>query len=351
MLAETRSIKKLTLQFPGLPRSVGVVAAYAAWISVVKFLSLTFVSYFILSSATGEGSRFEEINEAMSSSEIAIFAISALGFIILGRVFTIRPQTPTRPFDEPHVDSALIRKQFIPSFMHGAVLGVGIALAFLISGVYRYVGFFVQVDNTALSLVSIVLRVASITVMVYCEEWIFRKRILGEIIRKRLEQIYQQDKPKQIGRFWHDSAAIAFTSVLYVGIKYLQFDLSWMQAVSIFLISCSLGYRSLPLRATKNGNEHSFVLAAGYWAALLIIFQPTLSLPVFGHEFSGLLMIRYQAAVAGMSSGLLQSESNYSDTIRFLTGGAGGPLASFAFQILIALEVSRAALRYLRKNG
>ena len=90
-------------------------------------------------------------------------------------------------------------------------------------------------------------------------------------------------------------------------------------------------------------------MAAGFWSALLIVFQPILSLPILGHDFSGWVLIKYQAIVpeaASDSFNIIEPASTYGDTIRFITGGAGGPLASFAFQLLLIFDILRGAIRY-----
>jgi hypothetical protein len=67
-----------------------------------------------------------------------------------------------------------------------------------------------------------------------------------------------------------------------------------------------------------------------------------MSLPVFGNDFGGLILIKYQQ----ISSALGSLGNPDSETTRFFSGGVGGPLASFAFQILMVFDIARNALRY-----
>jgi len=75
-----------------------------------------------------------------------------------------------------------------------------------------------------------------------------------------------------------------------------------------------------------------------------VVFQPLLGLPVFGSEFSGILLLKYQATlgnsglVGGVAGNLTSSNIG---SLQFLTGGFGGPLSSFAFQFLLLLEIVR----------
>jgi hypothetical protein len=321
-LPKLESIKKLTARFPGLSQSFAILMTYLGWSAVFKFLSLTFVTYFVLSSGGTETSRFEDVNEALSSSQLVLVALCAAGYIFLIRL--LRPQGRTSNSD--FFSSQKIETRFLPGFLHGAVLAAGVTLAFLIAGVYRYLGFFIQADQAPLAMAALLVRILSTIAFVYCEEFIFRNLILKCLTRRgELEEISPATE------FWHHVASVAFTGAMYVGIKLYQFDLGWMQAITLFLVAFALGIRAL---------SRDFVLAAGFWAAVLIVFQVLLSLPILGNEFSGLVLIKYQS---------LDPESSYGETLRFITGGAGGPLAGFAFQLLILFDVVRGTLRYRRK--
>jgi hypothetical protein len=130
---------------------------------------------------------------------------------------------------------------------------------------------------------------------------------------------------------------------MFVGMKFYQFDLGWMQALSLFLVAFTLGIRAL---------STDFTLSAGFWAAVLIVFQALLSLPILGNEFSGLILIKYQSLAPEAPAealGLGGTESSYGETLRFITGGPGGPLASLTFQLLILLDIVRGTLRYRRQ--
>jgi hypothetical protein len=192
-------------------------------------------------------------------------------------------------------------------------------------------GFFVQADRAPLAMAALLIRIVSTFAFVYCEEFIFRQRILRCLTRRAA---FEEVSPAN--EFWHNVAAVAFTGLMYVGIKFYQFEMGWMQALTLYLIALALG-----LRALLSGD---FTLGAGFWCAILIVFQALLSLPILGNEFSGLLLIKYQSLAPEMTS-----DSTYGETLRFITGGAGGPLASLAFQLLILFDILRGTLRYRRR--
>jgi hypothetical protein len=79
-------------------------------------------------------------------------------------------------------------------------------------------------------------------------------------------------------------------------------------------------------------------MGAGFWAALLVVFHPLLGLPVFGNDFSGLFLVKYQA-LPGEQEGTIS-------TLRFLSGGPGGPISAFALQLLLLLDIARGIVKY-----
>lgn len=333
VLPKVESIKKLTARFPGLSQSLGIFVTYLGWTTIFKFISLTFVTYFVLSTGGTENSRFEDVNEALSSSEFTLVALCAAGYVLLLRVFQPFAKSSNNELFSPQK----IENRFLPGFLHGSVLAAGVTLAFLLAGAYRYLGFFIQADQAPLAMAALLVRLSSTIAFVYLEEFIFRHRIL-----KCLTQRGGFEEISPTNEFWHNIAAIAFTGAMFVAMKLLQFDLGWMQALTLFLVALALGLRAL---------SSDFVLAAGFWAAILIVFQALLSLPVLGNEFSGLILIKYQSLAPETTTDYWASESNLGETLRFITGGAGGPLASFAFQLLLIFDILRGSIRYRRRLG
>jgi hypothetical protein len=326
----------------GTARSVlGYFAGYAIWIAAFKFISLTFITYFVLTTAT-HGARFEDVNDAYGASALPTFALCSLSFVLLERLLhPLRPNAAAKELFTPQ----RFEKRFLPGFLHGGVLASGVILAFLFSGIYRYLGFFVHFDEAPFALASIVLRVASVGVLAYCEEYIFRGKILKKILAdsdSRTVSTSLLATNPQADQSTRQLAAVGAVSLLYLIAKLIQFapglDLGWMSGITVVLISVNLGVRACV--------DRDFTYGAGFWAAVLIVFHPLMSLPIFGSEFAGLILIKYQAAttLTGLGGGDVALLA--SDTTRFFTGGAGGPLAAFAFQILMAFDIARNALRY-----
>ena len=183
----------------------------------------------------------------------------------------------------------------------------------------------------------------ALAALVYCEEYLFRYKVAS----------YLKDLPFLWSAFW--------TALLFCLVKLIQFDLGLMHLVTLFLLSINLSFRAW--KPAPGG----FARSAGFWAAILIIFHPLLSLPIFGNDFSGALLVRYQPITQGTTPptlGTLTGQTPQpvsgsvppSDTvsalthspsrsIRLFSGGAAGPLASFIFQLFLILDIGRSILK------
>jgi hypothetical protein len=302
-------LKKLSPRLTWFYQACSFVGFYAIWVFVVRLLMLTFITYFTISPT----SRFQDISDAFSSNEVSLMGLSALLFLAL--ISSLNPLTSTTIPEI--ITRKKIEKNFLPGFVQGSFFSGGLIVAFVLAGVYRYLGYFIQFDEAPLELANVLLRMAALGALVYCEEFIFRYK---------LKNLFQEHLP--------DIAAANLIALFYCLIKLIQFDLGLMHLLTLYIASVALFYRTR--------NEGQFSRGAGFWAATLIIFHPLLSLPIFGNDFPGILLLKYQPV---LSSGKLSTLDNSISGIRFLTGGAGGPLSSFAFQLLLILDVARSILR------
>ena len=303
-----------------LLRSLGFVGAYIAWTLAFRLLILTFITYFLMSS--GRSPRFEDISETFGANELTVMGLSSVLFVGLLRAFHPITSTTTAEILTP----VRFEKYFLPGFVHGAVLAAGVTLAFLISGHYRYLGVFLQFDEAPLAFLTMFVRVLALGAFALCEEFIFRHRISRDLLK-----LIRGGKPVTLSSSLVTAGVVA---ILFCGVKIIQFDLGFIQLFTLFLISLSLSIRSLV--------DGDFGRGAGFWAALLIVFQPLLSLPALGGDFSGIILIKFQ------STALTGSEA--SDTVaRLLTGGPGGPLSSIALQLLLGLDILRGVFVYKKR--
>jgi hypothetical protein len=301
-----------------LSRAAKLAGAYAAWVWASRLLALTLVTYVVVSTSPHAAGtpRFEEVTDAFANGEVTLMGLAALLFTGCLRWLNPLTSTTTAEIFTPE----RFEKSVLPGFLQGAVLACGLILAFLMSGLFRYLGLFVQFDEAPLALASVALRAAALGTLAYCEEFLFRGKILKHL---------RPPKATLPG----DLAAVTLTALIYVGIKLIQFDLGFMSAFTLLLLSLSLGVRAL--------SDGDFGRGAGFWAALLIVFQPLLSLPVLGGDFSGLMLVKFQPVPDLGGAG-----GAHAELVRLVSGGAGGPLASFVVQLVLAIDVARGVFRY-----
>jgi hypothetical protein len=298
-----------------LGRALAYVAAYAGWILTFRLLVLTFLTYFLM--ASGRHPRFEDISEAFGANELTVMGLGALIFVVFLRALHPVTTTTTREIFTP----ARFDKYFLPGFAHGATLAAGVTLAFVLSGHYRYLGSFIPFEEAPLAGLTVLIRILALGVFAYCEEFIFRHKIS----RHLMKQLGVARSTEMAGHL----VTASVVAILYCGIKLLQFDLGVMQLGTLFLVSIALSIRSY--------GDKDFGRGAGFWAAMLIVFQALLSLPALGGDFAGIILIKYQAPL---------SASMGNEAARLLTGGVGGPLSSLALQMLLALDIARSLITY-----
>lgn len=321
-ISERTKSRLRALELPA--RATALSAGYVAWIAFFKLLVLTFITYFVLSSSK-HAPKFEEVYESFASNELGIMGLAALIFIaIFPRLSPISTPVAGELFSPVRFE-----RQFIPGFAQGAAFAALFILIFVLTGIYRYLGFFVQFEDTAVAVSNMILRTVSLASLIYFEEFFFRRKLLA---------YFQKWRPVQsLG----DACWIAAPlSLLYCVVKMFQFDLGLMHWITLFLLSFLLTLRAIERTEFDEG--------AGFWLALLLFFHPLLSLPIFGNDISGLLMVKYQPGTTAPTAAAIDTATT---TVRLLSGGSGGPLSSLAVQILFLIALIRESLAIRRITG
>ncbi len=277
------------------------LATYVGWIGLFRLIALTLITYFLL----GSQPTYQDIIDVFGAQELVLMAAAAGIFVAL--LVGLNPLTSTPKAEV--ITWQRIRHRFLPGTLLGLGLGVFILLALLTGGKYRFFGSLLNSEEGPLAFLGVLLRTAAIATWVYAEEFLFRHKLLSSL-RKDFD----------------DLRAILITSVLFCVVKHFQFDLGWAQTFTLFLASWVLALRSI--------RQGDFARGAGIWAGMLVAFQPLSSLPLFGSDFQGLLLIRYESGPSGEP-----------DWFRWVTGGAGGPLSSVSLQMLLAVETLQHFLR------
>ncbi len=141
--------------------------------------------------------------------------------------------------------------------------------------------------------------------MVYIDEFIFRGRFMAHIRGAA-----------------HPLRAVILGALLYALSKAFQFHIGWAHLVTLGLLGTALS-----LRAYFN---RDFAAGAGMVAGFLIVAHCVFSLPIFGNESQGVVLLRYDIHL-----------DIDAPTVRFLTGGLGGPLSSVVLQTVILVDIIR----------
>lgn len=284
--------------------AVGHLLSYMVFSLTFRLLVLTLITYFL----TFNRSRFQDITDVFGANELPLVALGAFLFLVLLRA--LNPITATTT-DEIFTFFRL-RKRFLPGFGIGSALGLGIIAAVLVSGSYRYLGVLIQMDEIVLSMISIAFRIVTLVILVYCEEFIFRYKVLNGL-----------------RAVMGDPAAAVLATLAFCWVKFWQFDLGIAQLTTLFLIGIAVSVRTI--------TEADFSKGAGYWAGILVVLHPIFSLPILGNDYQGIFLIRYQ------NPELITAST--SQLSRFLTGGAGGPLSSIAIQLVLIVDIVQGILK------
>jgi hypothetical protein len=278
-------------------RALAIALAYLTWNAAFRLIVLSVVTYFMARS----GSTFGEISETTNTNLILVSGIASFSFLIV-----LTQLNPIATVSRSEIVTGhTIEFQFYPAFLRGAVFACLFAFAGLIGGSYQYVGFFVQSDAPALAIFGLLFRATSIVLMVYVDEFIFRGHFMAHI----------RDST-------HPFRSILLCALFFTLSKSLEFHLGLAHLMTLALIGTALSLRSYLHR--------NFAEGAGLLAGFLMVAHCAFSLPIFGNESQGIVLLRYDFS--------LDVEA---PMIRFLTGGLGGPLSSVVLQVVILGDILR----------
>ena len=278
-------------------RALALALAYLSWNAAFRLIVLSLVTYFMARS----GSTFGEISETSNTNLILVSGVASLSFL-----FVLTQLNPIASVSRSEIITGhLIEYRFYPAFLRGAVFACVFAFIGLMGGFYHYVGFFVQSDAPALAVFGLVFRATSIILMVYIDEFIFRGRFMAHVRESA-----------------HPARSIVLCALFYTLSKSLEFHVGLAHLVTLALLGTALSLRSY--------FHKNFAEGAGLLAGFLMIAHCAFSLPIFGNESQGIILLRYDFRL-----------DLDAPMIRFLTGGLGGPLSSVVIQALILGDILR----------
>ena len=121
-----------TAQSKGLGEALAWITAYASWVTVLRLLVLTFVTYFVMTGAAAHNAKFEDISEAFGSNELTLVglsvAIATLTFAAEAIGIAIVFNAPVTAVLEADLDFDVGLDMIRPGWL---VLGAGLAVSAL----------------------------------------------------------------------------------------------------------------------------------------------------------------------------------------------------------------------------
>ncbi len=286
-------------------RPLLLFATYATWMGGCRLVVLTLVTYVFMAT----GGHIQEISEVLGSNEVIVAAFASTGFVTLVRL--LFPLSAIS--QEVLLDPERIEKRFIPGFLRGSVIMAAITCALLITDSYEYLGLLVNLDNFFGTFGIMALRTAALVAFVFCEEYLFRGKIQGAMLKR-----------------FSPAVSVAITSIAYCGIKTVLFELGTMQYLTLFLFSWLAGLIAI--------RDEDYGYGAGMLSGLFVVGNVILGLPVLGNEFSGVVLLRLRGDWIPAQGAL-----SY-----YLTGGVGGPLSGFVLQLVLLVQI--AVVTYRMRN-
>ena len=287
-------------------KTVGFLTLYFIWTRALQLLALTLITYYTAATPTAPGTgvitnRIQEIQDLYQSASLYLACGTALGFVLFMRA--LYPMTSLHSL-RVLFSMNRFRKSLLPGLFRGSAVALGFIVSFSLAGYYKHTGFLVQLDEPWIAWFGFFVKTLALILWIYSEEFLFRKRLLN-LLEKHLSK----------------EACIALSALSYALVKGYQFDLGWMQFLSILFVSVILSLQA--------SYKRDFAFGAGQWAGCLWVFHLLFGLPVFGVTYPGIFSVQYAGPALDVDFA--------TKLTRWLTGGFGGPLSSLSFQVLILL--------------
>ncbi len=242
-----------------LVRAIGMLIGYILCFWAVRLLFITLTTYVYMRSQES----IQKVEIVVHANIILAYGISAFLFIVI--LHMMFPITKTRFSDVFSLNA--LRTYYVPNALPGLTLALVLVFGSLIGKHFHWLGIYLKFDEIFFSIVSVLSFSAGAFVLITVEEYIFR-----QVLEKRFRG------------FLSTIPFLLFSTALYLIIRGLQFDLTWLEAVNLGIFNYILS------NLAKQENHHlaSASFAATYWVILHTLF----GLPFLGHDTPGLLLLR-----------------------------------------------------------
>lgn len=295
---------KTSQNIGSLRRSISLLAGYLITIWLVNLFLLTIVSFFYMRSKAS----IPKIADFIMANRLPTCSVAAILFVLM--LQALRPLTKTKFEDIFKFESFHFSNSFHFMFhgLQGIILASVLIAGGLVAGHFSWLGLFMRFDEVVLSFATALIFSFGIFAMVTFEEFLMRKVL-----------------EPQFRRFGGTIAIQSASCVIYVLIKYFQFDLTIIEMLNFVLLN--LVFYGIAR------NERSHISSAIFASTFLIALHSIFSLPFLGQDIPGIFVLR---AVEGDSNAMAMS----SHLGTFLSGGLRGPENSFILTILLGVYIS-----------
>ncbi len=286
-----------------MQRSFIMLAGYLISIWIINLVLLTIVSFFYMRSKAS----IPRIADFMMANKLPTCSVAAILFVIF--LHSLHPLSKTRIFTIFRFENTSnLNFHFLFHAMQGIVLASVLIAGGLVAGHFSWLGLFMRFDEVALSFATSLIFSVGIFAMITFEEF---------LMRKTLEPHFR--------RFGGTIAIQIASCLIYVFIKYFQFDLTFIEGINFILLN--LVFFGIAR------NERSHMSSAIFASTFIITLHSIFSLPFLGQDMPGIFVLR---AIEGDSNAIAQS----SHLGTFLSGGIRGPENSFILTILLGVYLS-----------
>jgi membrane protease YdiL (CAAX protease family) len=285
-----------------------IVGFYLLATQIAQTLLYTVVTY-LVSAADKTGNDFSNtVNEISSQYLLLAFALAALLLSVTAWVadralYRQDPfwNSPLKPFWQL---DRVTKRELLRGLASGTIAALVYLFLFTVSGQLSFLGVYITSTLGTPVFPLFFVDLISLVVLVFCEEFIFRHKV-----------------QKYLLAHLPSGAAVFITTILYLAVKNLQFQLTGLDFVNLTLVNLALGFFYL-----KSSRSHR---GLGFLLSLLCVFHPLCGLPIF--ETEGPSFLLFKPIVKGPE---------------LLSGVHGAPFTGLGLTVILVMIVGGAYLTW-----
>lgn len=276
---------------------------YLALSKLAHTLLLTIVTSVVLMTGQSGQELSNSVNEISSQYVLTSYALAALLTAItvwLGdKALYSHSYFWAEERKKPWQLERSCRQEFYRGLSSGALAAMVVCIILLSTGQISYLGIYITSTFGSPVFPIFVTNFLSIILLLICDEFIFRHKLL-----------------QMFFRVWPEPVAIFASTLLYLLLKWVQFPLQTMDLVNLSLLGLILGFFY-----AKNKKSHR---GLGFVLSLICLLHPMAGLPLWSQTSPSFFLLKHSAKSS-----------------EWMTGGPAGPMASIAiFSMFLLFSVA-----------